>query len=225
MNTLRKEQPERHLQPVEQAGKSGAVLRLPTYNNLPDAELVMLCKKSDQRALAEVIKRHQKTVYGVLYRLAPDWNNIADLSQEVFVRMWQSISQLQHPSAFRSWLHRIIMNIFYDELRRRTRDLPTTSMDEPEVINGGSDTLTREIPDESTAPDEYYQNRELRRAIEKAVSKLPEQFKVAMVLRDLAGLSYEEIATATGASIGTVKSRIARARAHVRDQLIPFLES
>lgn len=225
MNTLRKVQTERHLTPVDQSGKAGAVLRLPTYNNLADTDLIMLCKRQDQRALAEMIRRHQKTVYGVLYRLAPDWNNIADLSQEVFVRMWQSITQLQHPSAFRSWLHRIIMNIFYDELRRRTRDLPTTSIDEPEIINGGADQLTREIPDESMAPDEYYQNRELRCAIEKAVAKLPEQFKTAMVLRDLSGLSYEEIANATGASIGTVKSRIARARAHVREQLVPFLQS
>src|SRR5579883_577782 len=98
-----------------------------SYVGKPDPELIVLCQRKDSRAFQELIKRHQRTVYALLYRLAPDWNDTADLAQEVFIRMWRSIANLRNPGAFRSWLSQIVTNLFYDELRKRPRQLPTIS--------------------------------------------------------------------------------------------------
>src|SRR5579884_2512762 len=83
-----------------------------------DAELILLCQNKNPRAFEELIRRHQRTVYALLYRLAPDWTDTSDLAQEVFIRMWRSIGNLRNPSAFRSWLSQIVTNLFYDELRK-----------------------------------------------------------------------------------------------------------
>lgn len=196
---------------------------LPSYSKLSNNDLIELCKRHDERAFAEIVKRHQRTVYGVLYRLAPDWSDTSDLAQEVFVRMWRSIGQLQNPARFRSWLYRIVMNLFYDELRRRSRELPTTSLDEPQYEEDSSEHSGRDMPDKAAGPEELCINNELQDVIRDAMQKLPDQFREAIVLRELAGMSYEEIAASTGVGIGTVKSRIARARAHVRELIEPFL--
>lgn len=137
--------------------------------------------------------------------------------------MWRSIGQLQNPARFRSWLYRIVMNLFYDELRRRSRELPTTSLDEPQYEEDSSEHSGRDMPDKAAGPEELCINNELQDVIRDAMQKLPDQFREAIVLRELAGMSYEEIAASTGVGIGTVKSRIARARAHVRELIEPFL--
>jgi RNA polymerase sigma-70 factor, ECF subfamily len=194
-----------------------------SYSTMGNNELVELCKQQDQRAFAEIVKRHQRTVYGVLYRLAPDWSDTSDLAQEVFVRMWRCIGQLQNPARFRSWLYRIVMNLFYDELRKRARELPTSSLDEPQYDEDPGDHPGRDAADKSAGPEELCINSELQSVIHAAMKQLPPQFREAIVLREVTGLSYEEIASATNVGIGTVKSRIARARAQVRETIIPFL--
>lgn len=194
-----------------------------SYSVINNNDLVELCKQQDQRAFAELVKRHQRTVYGVLYRLAPDWPDTADLAQEVFVRMWRCIGQLQNPARFRSWMYRIVMNLFYDELRRRSRELPTSSLDEPQYDEDPGDHTGRDTADKSAGPEELCVNAELQNVIHNAMLQLPPQFREAIVLREVTGLSYEEIASATNVGIGTVKSRIARARAQVRETITPFL--
>ena len=187
--------------------------------------LVLACQKRDPAAFEELVKRHQRTVYALLYQLAPDWVDTADLAQEVFIRVWRSINNLRNPSSFRGWLTQIVTNLFYDELRRRPRRLPTVSMDEgldPDAEDGES--ATRDIPDVSLLPDEKVLNRELSEVIREAMTKLPEQFRTAIVLREVEGLSYEEIAILTKTEMGTVKSRIARARTKLQEMLQPYLQ-
>lgn len=196
-----------------------------SYAGKLDAELIMLCQKKDSRAFEELIKRHQRTVYALLYRLAPDWNDTADLAQEVFIRMWRSIGNLRNPSAFRSWLSQIVTNLFYDELRKRPRQLPTISMDEPLDNDEGSDATTRDIKDKAAGPDELCQRNELTAIVRQAMMRLPEQFRTAIILREFEGLSYEEIALITHTEIGTVKSRIARARAKIQEMVSPYLKA
>ena len=196
-----------------------------SYSGKTDAELIVLCQHKDSRAFEELIKRHQRTVYALLYRLAPDWNDTADLAQEVFIRMWRSIGNLRNPSAFRSWLSQIVTNLFYDELRKRPRQLPTISMDEPLDNEEGSDATTRDIRDKAAGPDELCQRNELTEIVRQAMTRLPEQFRTAIILREFEGLSYEEIALITHTEIGTVKSRIARARAKVQEMVSPYLKA
>lgn len=202
-----------------------SVIQGGSYAGKTDADLILLCQKKDSRAFEELIKRHQRTVYALLYRLAPDWNDTADLAQEVFIRMWRSIGNLRNPSAFRSWLSQIVTNLFYDELRKRPRQLPTISMDEPLDSEEGNDSTTRDIRDKAAGPDELCQRNELTEIVRQAMVRLPEQFRTAIILREFEGLSYEEIALITHTEIGTVKSRIARARAKIQEMVSPYLKA
>jgi RNA polymerase sigma-70 factor, ECF subfamily len=189
-----------------------------------DAELVVLSQQKDTAAFEMLVRRHQRAVYNLLYQLAPDWNNTADLAQEVFIRAWKSIHNLRNPRAFRSWLNQIATNLFYDELRRRPKHMNTISMDEGFESDEHDESPTRDIADTSALPDECFQRQELAEAIHRAMAQLPEQFRVAIVLRELQGLSYEEIALLTQSEMGTVKSRIARARTKIQQLLEPYLE-
>lgn len=193
--------------------------------NKTDAELVVLSQQKDTAAFEVLVRRHQRSVYNLLYQLAPDWNNTADLAQEVFIRAWKSIHNLRNPRAFRSWLNQIATNLFYDELRRRPKHMNTISMDEGFENDEHDESPTRDIADTSALPDECFQRQELVDAIHNAMAQLPEQFRVAIVLRELQGLSYEEIALLTQSEMGTVKSRIARARTKIQQLLEPYLES
>lgn len=194
------------------------------YSQQSDRDLVLACQRREPQAFEELVKRHQKTVYALLYQLAPDWQDTSDLAQEVFIRVWRSINNLRNPSSFRSWLTQIVTNLFYDELRKRPRRLPTVSMDEA-LGDEESGEATRDIPDESDLPHDKLLNRELSEVIREAMMKLPEQFRTAIVLREVEGLSYEEIADITQTEMGTVKSRIARARLKLQEMLKPYLES
>lgn len=193
------------------------------YSQKSDRDLVIACQRREQAAFEELVKRHQKTVFALLYQLAPDWLDTSDLAQEVFIRVWRSINNLRNPGAFRSWLTQIVTNLFYDELRKRPRKLPTISMDD----NLGDDDTnqgTKDVPDDSALPDEKILNAELSVVIREAMLKLPEQFRTSIVLREVEGLSYEEIAVITKTEMGTVKSRIARARLKLQEMLKPYLD-
>jgi RNA polymerase sigma-70 factor, ECF subfamily len=194
------------------------------YSQKSDRDLVLACQRREPAAFEELVKRHQRTVYSLLYQLAPDWSDTSDLAQEVFIRIWRSINNLRNPSSFRSWLTQIVTNLFYDELRKRPRRLPTVSMDESMDDESG-EGLTRDIADTSAQPDDIVLNREISEVIRLAMQRLPEQFRTAIVLREVEGLSYEEIAILTKTEMGTVKSRIARARSKLQELLKPYLES
>lgn len=191
------------------------------YSQKSDRDLVLACQHREPQAFEELVKRHQRTVYSLLYQLAPDWEDTSDLSQEVFIRVWRNINNLRNAASFRSWLTQIVTNLFYDELRKRPRRLPTVSMDEG--LDSEDDGSTRDIPDTSLMPEEKALNKEITEVIRQAMLRLPEQFRTAIVLREVEGLSYEEIAVITQTEMGTVKSRIARARTKLQELLKPYL--
>lgn len=201
------------------------VRMLTPYSQKSDRDLVIACQRREPAAFEEIVKRHQRTVYALLYQLAPDWQDTSDLAQEVFIRIWRNIGSLRNPSSFRSWLTQIVTNLFYDELRKRPRRLPTVSMDESLDADDSGEGSTRDIADTSAQPDDIVLNREMSEVIRQAMARLPEQFRTAIVLREMEGLSYEEIAILTKTEMGTVKSRIARARAKLQELLKPYLES
>ena len=92
------------------------------YDQMSDAALVIACQARNKCAFEALIKRYRRTIYGLLYQLAPDWRDTADLAQEVYIRMWRSIATLRNVSAFKSWLHQLVTNLFYDELRKRAEE-------------------------------------------------------------------------------------------------------
>jgi RNA polymerase sigma-70 factor, ECF subfamily len=190
------------------------------YSQMEDAQLVLLCQQQDQAAFDVLIKRHQRNLYAMLYKLAPDWNDTADLAQEAFIRIWRGIDKLQNPKAFKSWMGQIVTNLFYDELRKRPRQTIIMSLDAP--MNGDDDdSPTRDLADPAAGPDELYDRKDLRKSVDEAISTLPRQFRTAIILREVEDLPYDEIAKITQTDIGTVKSRISRARTKVQNILRP----
>jgi len=191
---------------------------------LSTEELVLKAQAEQMSALEELVSRYQKLVYVTLYQLAPERNDITDLTQEVLLRMCRSIKSLRNPKTFKYWLNRIITNLFYDELRKAPRQLRTISLDEPAYDNDDDQSPARDVPDASDMPDKMALNSELDQKIQQAIQNLPEQFRTIIVLREIQGLSYEEIASLTETNIGTVKSRLARARLKLQEVLEPYLK-
>lgn len=191
-------------------------------------EVVIMAQTGDTStamgALEELVRRQQKMVYVALYQLAPERQDITDLTQEVLLRMCRSIKSLRNPRTFKYWLNRIITNLFYDELRKSSRQLKPLSLDEPMFEEEGASSPTRDIPDSREAPETLALNSELDQKIQTAIAALPEQFRTIIVLREIQNLSYEEIASLTNTNIGTVKSRLARARLRLQEVLGPYLK-
>jgi RNA polymerase sigma-70 factor (ECF subfamily) len=176
----------------------------------------------DRPAFTELMRRHQSHIDRVLYNLAPDWQDRADLAQEVWIRVYRNIKSLQEPDKFRGWLSRIATNLFYDELRKRKRVSPPLSLDAP--INVGDNTMDWDLPSDTPSPDEDMTTREFYEQLRVAIADLPEAFRTTIILREIEGLPYEEIAEITKVSIGTVKSRIARARSRLQEQLTTYIQ-
>lgn len=192
--------------------------------SLSTEELILLAQDNQMSALEELVSRYQRLVYVTLYQMAPERNDITDLTQEVLLRICRSIKSLRNPKTFKYWLNRIITNLFYDELRKMPRQLKTISMDEPLYDSDEDSAPARDVPDSGDLPDRRALNSELDEKIQQAIHHLPEQFRTIIVLREIQGLSYEEIASLTDTNIGTVKSRLARARLKLQDVLSPYLK-
>ncbi|MEY3870051.1 MAG: hypothetical protein RLZZ338_3942 [Cyanobacteriota bacterium] len=192
---------------------------------LSNSDLVLRCQtgsQPDRAAFTELLRRYQSHVERVLYHLAPDWQDRADLAQEVWIRVYKHIRNLQEPAKFQSWLGRITTNLFYDELRKRKRVKNVISLDVPRAFEDGE--MDWEIAADSPGPEEALTTQEFYDQLRAAIADLPEIFRTTIVLREIDGLAYEDIAKITGVSLGTVKSRIARARQRLQSQLKNYME-
>ena len=192
---------------------------------LSNTDLVLRCQsglKPDPAAFSELLRRYHSHVERVLYHLAPDWGDRADLSQEVWLRVYRSIARLKDPEKFRGWLSRIATNLFYDELRKRKRHRRPLSLDAAKQLDGG--TMEWEIPSDAPGPDEQLNAQEFYEQLQVAIADLPETFRTTIILREIEDLPYEQIAEMTGVSLGTVKSRIARARQRLQGQLKGYIK-
>ncbi|MBW4470837.1 MAG: sigma-70 family RNA polymerase sigma factor [Stenomitos rutilans HA7619-LM2] len=196
-----------------------------SVKDLPNLDLVLQCQagyRPDKAAFAELLRRYQPHVEKVLYHLAPDWQDRADLVQEVWIRVYRNLRRLNEPAKFQGWLSRIATNLFYDELRKRKRHAVPLSLDAPLTFSDGE--MDWEIAADTPEPDEALSRQEFYDQLKVAIADLPEVFRTTIILREIEGMSYEEIAALTGASLGTVKSRIARARQRLQLQLQPYLD-
>lgn len=185
-------------------------------------ELIENAQNSDYDAIEELIKREQKNIYASFCYLGAPGENIADLTQEALFRMSKNIKNLKNPSQFKSWLGQIVTHLFYDELRKKQRCPAAISID-TYWCNDDDDNSALNICDTHLKPDERTAGKELTDIIREMICKLPEHFRIVIILRELQGLSYEEIAEITKTNVGTVKSRIARARNKLQECLKPYI--
>ncbi len=179
-------------------------------------DLILLAKSGNETALAELVAREEKNIRTTLHTLKATSSDVADISQDVLLKLSKNITKLKNPITFKSWLRQITVNQFYDSLRKKQRTVQALNQADGE-------NKTQEIIDYSTSPHNVILKGELNKIIRQSMNKLAPKYRSAIEMRELKGLSYEEIATATKSSIGTVKSRISRAREKLQEDLKPYI--
>lgn len=191
------------------------------YKNMSLEDLVVLAQKDDYKALGMLIKRVQKDVFATLAYLSRNDDKVYDLTQDVLLKLAKNIQVLKNPKCFKSWLNQIITNTYYDSLRKNKKNPEVISIDCTE--NPQDITFKIELVDTKVKPIEKCISTECENYIKSAIRQLPEPFKIAIILREFQGLSYDEIALATNTTVGTVKSRIARARTKLQEVLKNYI--
>ena len=174
-----------------------------------ELECIRRCQQGDPQAFEEIVKLYEKRIYNLSFRMMGNHEDANDLAQEAFIRVYHSIEQFRGDARFSTWLYRIATNVCLDELRKRSRR-QTESLDEPVPTADGE--VLREIPDWANNPEEELDRSEIQNMVQRGIQALPDEQRTALILRDLQGHTYEEIAEILDISLGTVKSRINRGR-------------
>lgn len=180
-----------------------------------ERDLVLRAKRGDQDAFEQLVLDNQNRIYSLALRLMGDREEAADLAQEAFLKAWQGLPTFQGESSFSTWLYRLTSNVCIDALRRNRRRQAVA-----ETVSLDDDDSWIEPADWEGDPQRLLERAELSRAVERGLEALPDHFRQVLVLRELSGLSYQEIGTAMELDLGTVKSRIARARVALRKILL-----
>jgi RNA polymerase sigma-70 factor (ECF subfamily) len=180
--------------------------------------LIAAARRGDTHSFNQLVSHYQDMVYNVAYRILGDAQAAADASQDTFLSAYQAVGKFKGGS-FKAWLLRIATNSCYDQLRVQKRR-PTSSL---EAVYTDSDPSSHFVNGRES-PEDHALREELGQTIQRGIASLPPEQRVTLVLSDVQGLSYSEIAEATGASVGTVKSRLSRGRSKLRDYLLEQTE-
>lgn len=178
---------------------------------MDEEKLIERAVRGDAQAFNELMAGHEKRMFAVAMRMFGSREDAEDCLQDAMIRIYRSIATFRFQSSFATWVYRVTMNTCLDELRRR-RNRPNTSLD------GLLDTGWAPTDSHDT-PEQHALRTEARRSISAFIQELPEDMRAAVVLRDIQGLSYEDIAAALDTNVGTVKSRISRGREKLREKI------
>jgi len=185
---------------------------------MDEPALILDAQRGDLNAFNRLVLDYQTSVYNLACRIMGESDSAADATQEAFISAYKNLRSYRGGS-FKAWLMRIVTNACYDELRRRKRR-PVTSLEALSVVDEGPDAEAEAAliaKDES--PEDRVQRRELAREIQNCLNHLPEEMRVVVVMSDVMGMDYAAIAESVGTALGTVKSRLSRARTRLRDCL------
>jgi RNA polymerase sigma-70 factor (ECF subfamily) len=189
---------------------------------LSDSEVVQTFLDGESRAFGELVRRYDNRLLNFVFRTVGDRERAEDLVQETFVRVYRHLHRFDQTKKFSTWIYTIAGNLAKNELRNRSRN--------PLVLfqaikqNWEADHRPLEWEDTTYKPDDLFRKRHLREQVEKAVAELPEHHRVVFVLRELEGKTYEEISDITGVNLGTVKSRLNRARNNFARIIAPMID-
>ena len=175
-----------------------------------EERIIALAKTGDQRAFGELVDRYQRFVWNVALKMTGDHDDASDITQEVFVTVWQKLAQFQGASSFSTWLYRVTTNKTLGFIKSRTTRQLKHSRAGMEPHDNGNYEMNN--------PTASIEKSEAERALAGLLAKIDPDRRMALILREIEGLSYTEIASATGAPIGTVRSRIARGRRELESQ-------
>ena len=180
-----------------------------------ERRLVEVAQRGDVASFNELVRLFEGRVYNLCYRMLGDPDSAADAAQDAFLAAFRNLRSFRGGS-FRSWMLRIATNTCYDALRVRKRR-PSVSLDID--ADDESDSSPLQIADTTESPDDFAQRRELAAAIQHGLTALPDEQRIVLILSDIQGLAYEEIAQITNTNLGTIKSRLSRGRARLREVL------
>jgi len=179
------------------------------------AMLVRRCVAGDAAAWEEIVRTYNRRIYNICYRFAGSANDAEDLAQEVFIKMYRTLSSYDHTKgAFVTWVTTITRNLLVDHFRKTKQDRLTDSIDATSP-HEDAQPLSEQIEDQSAPPDQRVRSREVSETVHAALAKLSPELREAVILRDLQDFDYREIATVLKVPEGTVKSRINRGRAEL----------
>ena len=178
-------------------------------------------KEGDVQAFEIFIVNYEKLIYNAAYRMLPNSYDAQDIAQEVMIKVYKNISKCKNIASFKSWLLKIVHNTCIDEIRKR-KNKTAISLDKE--LQGDDGPMENQILKDENTPESELMKKDAARQIQKAIENLPQDYRTVIVLRDVNGLSYDEIAKITGVNLGTIKSRIARARSNLQKELKILLE-
>jgi RNA polymerase sigma-70 factor (ECF subfamily) len=184
-----------------------------------EMDLVTRARQGEARAFDRLVQEHYVLAYNTAYRMLGNPDQAEDATIEAFARAYRSLDRFRGDSSFSTWLYRIVTNVCLDYLRSPGQQ--TSSLDEGAGDNG---SLTREVPDESENPALAAVQHRRQQAVHRALQRLSSEHRAVLVLYDLNGFSYEEVGSILGIPVGTVKSRLNRARHALKEELTPHLE-
>jgi RNA polymerase sigma-70 factor, ECF subfamily len=196
--------------------------KAPSLKELDDSGLVAAFLAGESRAFNELVARYHVRLLNFVYRTIGDRERAEDLVQETFVRVYRHLHRFDQTKKFSTWAYTIAGNLAKNELRNRSRN--------PLVLfqtirkNWDADHRPLEWEDNTYRPDDLFRKRHLKSMVEAAVAQLPEHHRIVFVLRELEGKTYEEISEITGVNLGTVKSRLNRARNNFAQLMAPMLD-
>ncbi len=200
---------------------AGAAIR-EQLREMDDSAVVSSFLKGEERAFSELVQRYQTRLLNFVYRTVGDRERAEDLVQEVFVRVYRHLHRFDRSKKFSTWVYTIASNLAKNELRNRSRN-PLVLFQTVQK-NWQDEDRPLQFEDPNSRPDDLYRKRHLRELVEKSVAQLPEHHRDVFILRELEGKSYEEIADITGCNLGTVKSRLNRARTSFAEIVAPFID-
>lgn len=180
-----------------------------------EAALIARCTSGDQEACAELVTAHQRMVFNLAYHLLGHQDEARDLSQEVFLRVFRTLGSFRGESALRTWIYRIVINQARNRQRGWMRRHRSEQISLDQHVEEAGD-----LPSDSRLPDGVLASKEAAARLWQALNRLPFDQRTAMILREVDGLRYEEIAFSLGIAVGTVKSRLTRARQALRAELL-----
>jgi len=185
-----------------------------------DLALVKQAQNGDIKAFELLVQRYQQKVGGVISKLIKDYHEIQDITQDVFIKVYKALPNFRGDSAFYTWIYRIAINTAKNHLVSRGRRIQNSDIEpsDAEHYSGGFEKQNFDTPDAE------YERQEIEKVVHDSIAELPEDLKRAIILREVDGLSYEEIAEEMNCPIGTVRSRIFRARDAVDNALKPLLK-
>jgi RNA polymerase sigma-70 factor, ECF subfamily len=197
--------------------------------SLSDTSLIARCQQNDITAFNAIVSRYKNKIYNYIYRMVGNDEDAEDLTQEVFVKMYVALDSFRNQSSLSTWLYRIAGNLCIDSHRKRSRREsgfggPVSSLDETFAKDHGDDGHAREVADVSFEPSKVLASQEMDRQIQLALAKLPDKMRTVVILHDIEGLQYEEVAAVVDCPLGTVKSRLFNARALLREYLGPYMQ-